>query len=133
MKLFKTSSLIFLIIFLIGCQPVIKKGIEPVNPNATKEARELLSYLYSLKGKNILSGQHNYGNELLRSRDSVKYITGNFPAIWGSDMLPLGHGENDTGQEVVNEAIRQHERGSIITLMYHQSLLTMIAWALHEV
>jgi mannan endo-1,4-beta-mannosidase len=120
MEHFKTSSLIFLILFIIGCQPGIQKSFEPVNPNATKEARELLGYLYSLKGKNILSGQHNYGNELLRSSDSVKHITGTFPAIWGSDMLPLGHVDRDTGQDVVDEAIRQHEKGSIITLMYHQ-------------
>jgi len=94
--------------------------ISPVNPNATKEARELLSYLYSIEHISILSGQHNYGNELRRSTDSVRSITGVYPAIWGSDMLPLGNGDHDTGQDVVDEAIRQYEKGSIITLMYHQ-------------
>lgn len=107
------------IILFISCNKSTNNEYDPVNPSATKEAKELLAYLYSLKGKNILSGQHNYGNELLRSTDSVKAITGKLPAIWGSDMLPLGKLDG-TMQDVVDEAIRQHEKGSIITLMYHQ-------------
>ena len=87
----------------------------PVNKNATKEARELLEYLYQIKGKKILSGQHNYAHELLRSTDSVIAITGKTPVIWGSDFL-----EADKRQEVVDEAIRQYKSGSIVTLMYHQ-------------
>jgi len=107
------------IIILLSCSKTPKIGYDPVNPNASKEAKELLSYLYSIKGKNTLSGQHNYGNELLRSTDSVKTITGSLPAMWGSDMLPLGKLDG-TLQDVVDEATRQHEKGSIITLMYHQ-------------
>ncbi len=115
----KNIHLFFLAIVIVSCNAKPEHP-RPVNPNATKEARELLSYLYSIEGTSILSGQHNYGNELLRSTDSVKSITGVYPAIWGSDMLPLGKGERDTGQEVVDEAIHQYEKGSIITLMYHQ-------------
>jgi len=108
-----------LILGIFSCGQKKELGFDPVNPNATPEAKALLKYLYSLEGKNTLSGQHNYGNELIRSTDTVKQITGKLPAIWGSDMLPLGklHG---TMQDVVDEAIRQHEKGSIITLMYHQ-------------
>jgi mannan endo-1,4-beta-mannosidase len=108
---------VLFLFIIISCTS--QKMIDPVNPNATKEARELLDYLYSLKGKYILSGQHNYGNELLRSTDSVKSITGKLPAIWGSDMLPLGK-SGKTEQDVIDEAIRQYHSGSIITLMYHQ-------------
>lgn len=108
----------YLFIFIIiSCTS--QKMIEPVNPNTSREARDLLHFLYSVKGNKILSGQHNYGNELLRSTDSVESITGKLPAIWGSDMLPLQKGDL-TMQDVVDEAIRQHEKGSIITLMYHQ-------------
>ncbi|MDZ7606721.1 MAG: glycosyl hydrolase [Cyclobacteriaceae bacterium] len=113
-----------LFFYLLGALTIVSckntsTEISPVNPNATKEARELLHHLYSIDGEFILSGQHNYGNELLRSTDSVKSITGELPAIWGSDMLPLRNGDQ-TMQDVVDEAIRQHEMGSIITLMYHQ-------------
>ena len=36
-----------------------KTSREPVNPNASPEARKLLEYLYHISGNNILSGQHN--------------------------------------------------------------------------
>lgn len=106
-------------LMLMACQEKSETLMPPVNPNASKEARELLAFLYNISGKNTLSGQHNYGNELMRSTDSVIAITGKVPAIWGSDMLPLGK-EDKTGQAVVDEAIRQYNRGCIITLMYHQ-------------
>ena len=32
----------------------------PVNPEASPEATRLLNYLYSLSGKGILAGQHDY-------------------------------------------------------------------------
>ncbi len=103
---------LFCILFLAAC----RNQQSPVNPNATKEAEELLNYLYSIKGEKILSGQHNYSHELLRSTDSVIAITGKTPKIWGSDFL----GTAETRQNLVNEAIRQYKAGSIITLMYHQ-------------
>ena len=32
--------------------------MKPVNENATKEAKELLAYLYETAGKKIITGQH---------------------------------------------------------------------------
>ena len=87
----------------------------PVNKSSTKEAQKLLSYLYQIKGHKILSGQHNYAHERLRSTDSVIAITGKTPVIWGSDFLDANNRQN-----VVDEAIRQYNSGSIVTLMYHQ-------------
>ena len=85
----------------------------PVNKNATPEAKALLKYLYHLQGKNILSGQHNYGHEFMRSSDSIKSYTGKYPAIWGCDFAGVDR------QKLVEEAIRQNNSGSIVTLMYH--------------
>lgn len=119
MKKIIPLGLLLVLVTLFSCQSEENNITKPVNPNATKESRDLLAFLYSIKGEKILSGQHNYGNELLRSTDTVKSITGKIPAIWGSDMLPLQKGDL-TMQDVVDEAIRQHEKGSIITLMYHQ-------------
>ncbi len=104
-------TLLFLSVFIFSCT----KAPTPVNPNASKEVHKLLNYLYQIKGKEILSGQHNYANELLRSTDSVIAITGKTPVVWGSDFLG-----NSTRQDVVDEAIRQYKKGSIVTLMYHQ-------------
>src|ERR1035441_2794565 len=33
---------------------------DPVNPNATPEAKALLKYLYSISGNHTLIGQHNF-------------------------------------------------------------------------
>src|SRR6056297_2850878 len=97
------------LLFISSC----KNAPQPVNPNATPEAVELLRYLYSVSGENILSGQHNYGHELTRSSDSIIAITGKTPAIWGSDISSMS-------EKLFEEAQRQHREGVIITLMYHQ-------------
>jgi len=86
---------------------------QPVNPNTTPEAKELLTYLYSISGEKILSGQHNYGHELTNSTDSIIAITGKTPSVWGTDISNLS-------DELFAEAERQYRNGSIITLMYHQ-------------
>lgn len=119
MKKIIPLGLLLVLVTLFSCHSEENNTTKPVNSHATKESRDLLAYLYSIKREKILSGQHNYGNELLRSTDTVKSITGKLPAIWGSDMLPLQKGDL-TMQDVIDEAIRQHEKGSIITLMYHQ-------------
>lgn len=110
----KQISLLLITLFFFTS--AISQSYKPVNTNATKEAKELLEYLYSLKGKYILSGQHNYSHELLRSTDSVKTITGKLPVVWGTDFL----GNEKTRRDLVDESIRQYRKGSIVTLMYHQ-------------
>ncbi len=108
----KTFVLLASALLLFGsCQT--EQKIEPVNPEASPEARELLDYLYSLKGKATISGQHNYPHELLRSSDSIESVTGKRPALWGSDISSLS-------DDLAQEAIRQYKNGAIITLMYHQ-------------
>ncbi len=86
---------------------------KPVNPNITPEASELLQYLYSIRGKQTLSGQHNYPHELTRSTDSVIAITGKTPVVWGTDISSLD-------DALLEEAKKQYASGSVITLMYHQ-------------
>ncbi|MDQ2752796.1 MAG: glycoside hydrolase family 26 protein [Bacteroidota bacterium] len=86
----------------------------PVNKNASPEAKELLNFFYSISGKQIISGQHGD----VRFLDTVKSITGKYPALWGSDFI--WHGAKDAGQNVVNEAMQKYKEGYIITLMWHQ-------------
>jgi len=90
---------------------------EPVNKNATIEAKNLLSYIYGLEGK-ILSGQHCYSHETDKFYDKVNEITGKYPAIWGSDFY-WSNGEVDPGYNLVKEVIEKYKDGAIITLMWH--------------
>ncbi|GAB4411901.1 MAG: hypothetical protein OHK0039_17430 [Bacteroidia bacterium] len=91
----------------------------PVDPKATREARQLLKYLYQQRGQAIISGHHNYNSNLNAYSDRVHEICGEYPAIWGSDFSHLGQGKLGKAQAATDEAIRKHRDGYIITLMWH--------------
>jgi len=95
---------------------------EPVNPNATREARELLNKICSISGKYIFSGQHNFPNHMSKHSDAMAEAAGKYPTVWGSDFGFTGGSDKDSieGRDgIVREARRQNALGSIITLMWH--------------
>lgn len=123
-----------------------EQGFRPVNPRATPEARQLLSFLYSLQGKYTLTGQHNFASDLARYDRVVHEITGKYPALWGADFSFMAQGDNAARFQhcgpmnltapfgpcevngltkealrrgLVDEAIRKHAEGRLITLMWH--------------
>ena len=60
--------------------------MKPVNENATKEANELLAYLYETAGKKIITGQHTQTNPM----EEIAYIhekTGAYPKLQGFELL----------------------------------------------
>lgn len=94
----------------------------PVDPQATPEARALLKYLCDISGNHILSGQHNYPN--VRDRNSqfaARYI-GKAPVVFSTDW---GHADESSTDsylarpDIVAEAIRQHQRGALVTICWH--------------
>lgn len=87
----------------------------PVNPNATQEAKTLLNYIAHLDGK-LLSGQHSYNHNPAQYYDVVSEITGKKPAIWGADLYWSSTNPEDM---VIDEAIKKHEEGAIVTIMWH--------------
>ena len=62
-----------------------EKGIKPVNPNATQEARKLIKFLYQVQGRYILSGQHNFIATGSKYTEIIKEKTGKTPIVWGSE------------------------------------------------
>jgi len=112
----KKYIVLFLCLFaVVGASA---QSFEPVNKNASPEAKKLLAYLYSIKGKYIISGQHNFNTQLNTYSDSAYAKTGKYPALWGSDFI--WDWKTDRGQDVVNEAIKKWHDGYIVTLMWHQ-------------
>ncbi len=109
------------LILVVGTADLLKAG-DPVNPNATPEARALLDLFYRISGKYTLTGQHNYPNTKDRNtRFAAEYI-GQTPAIWSTDMGFAEDGNSDSylaRPDIVREAIRQHNKGSIITICWH--------------
>ncbi len=95
---------------------------EPVNSNATPEARALLKTLCDLSGKGILTGHHNFPNNLSQHSDKIFEITGKYPALWGSDFGFLDGEDKDSiihRDRMIEEAKKQAAAGSIITLCWH--------------
>lgn len=113
---FKRFLFFFAILF---CSLQINAQIYvPVNPNASAGVKKTLQFLYSIKGKYILSGQQNYNSDPNLFSDSAKNITGKYPAIWGSDFINWG--DKDLGPQIVAEAIRKSRDGYLVTLMWHE-------------
>lgn len=111
------KKLCFAFLLITYCQ-VMAQRFEPVNRNATPEARKLLNFLYDNKGKSIITGQHNYNHELNTYSESAKSMTGKYPALWGTDFI--WNGLNDPGQQIVDEAIKKWKDGYLVTLMWHE-------------
>lgn len=110
------KTLIFLagILFLLtSCN---QKFPEPVNPDTSPEARDLLEMFYETQGTRTLSGQHNYARRqsLHRSTDTVIARTGETPVIWGSDF-----GIPQMRNRMLEAAEKEYRKGHIITLMWH--------------
>jgi mannan endo-1,4-beta-mannosidase len=98
------------------------KSVKSVTPNASPEAKALLKLIYSISGKYTLTGQHNYPNTKDRnSRFATKYI-GKTPAVWSTDWGFAEDGDTDSylaRPDIVEEAKRQHQLGSLVTICWH--------------
>jgi len=96
--------------------------IAPVTPNASPEAVALLTYIQSLSGRHILSGQHNYPASGDRNTQFAADYVGETPVIWSQDFGFARDGDKDSylsRPDIIREAIRQHHKGAIVTLCWH--------------
>lgn len=113
--------LISLMAIFISCSEKSTKKLS-INKNSSAEVEQLLTFLYEIEGKFTLSGHHNYKHSPVEFSDSVKMITGSRPVIWGSDFS-FGYRSqfhvDSTRQVMIDTAISMHEKGHIITLMWH--------------
>jgi len=94
----------------------------PVTPDASPEAVQLLQFLYDISGKQTLIGQHAAPLVGTTQLGRVFKATNHYPAIFGQDCGFSAPGMWDGinyRQRLVDEAIRRHEEGFIIVLMWH--------------
>ncbi len=105
--------------------------MKPVNPNATKEAKNLLNYLYEVAGKGIITGQHTQTNPM----EEISYIrekTGYVPKLQGFELLAYSPNINyedaskecltevEENKETVETAIKwAKETKGIVTICFH--------------
>jgi mannan endo-1,4-beta-mannosidase len=120
---FPAAGLAVLLFALVGpASRAAGAGIEPVTPDASPEARALLETLSAISGKYILTGQHNYPNVKSRNSQFAARYLGKTPVIFGSDWGHAEAGNSDSylaRPDIVQEAIRQHRLGAIVTLCWH--------------
>lgn len=95
---------------------------EPVTPDASQEVVDLLEFVYQISGKYTMTGQHCqplYKDILI---ERINDLTGNYPAVFGQDFgfsPPNSLDGINFRQRIVDDAIAWHDKGSIITLMWH--------------
>ena len=87
-------------------------GVSPVDPQATPQAKNLLCYLYSIYGKNVLSGQQE--TSWSNPAGDISFYTSNVgkaPAILGGDYLyPSG---------TTSRALAYWNAGGLTMIRYH--------------
>jgi mannan endo-1,4-beta-mannosidase len=99
-----------------------RTDMRPVSPDASPEARALLEMLYGISGHYTLTGQHNYPNTKNRNSEFAAKYTGKTPAIFSSDWGHAKAGNSDSylaRPDIVQEAIRQHQTGALVTMCWH--------------
>ena len=102
--------------------PAMAGNTDPVTPKASPEAKALLELMYSLSGQYTLTGQHNYPNTRDRNSQFAAKYSGECPAVWSTDMGFAEDGDTDSylaRPDIVDEAIHQHQKGSIVTICWH--------------
>jgi len=121
MKLFLTSRFLF-VLAIIAIINISAMAVDPVTPNASPEAKALLKYIYSISGKYTLSGQHNFPASGEKNTLFAADYIGKTPAVWSQDFGFAADGDKDSylsRPAIIQEAIRQHKKGAIITLCWH--------------
>lgn len=91
----------------------------PANPDLCPEARELLTYLQNIYGKQTLAAINGLKNEGL-----IESSCGKAPAMTGFDLSgwtspPWAHNHNMVVQRALNEVKTWHKRGGIVTMQCH--------------
>ena len=95
---------------------------QPVNPNATPEAKELLKLIYDQQGKGTLCGQHSYPLFSDIYMERANHQCGAYPVVFGQDFGYSKPGSLDGinfRQRSIDNAIKWHAKGAIITFMWH--------------
>src|SRR5580704_16841131 len=68
-----------------GVSTAQENSMNPVTPNASPHAKALLKFFYSISGKYILTGQHNYPNVKGKNAEFAAEYIGKTPVVYSTD------------------------------------------------
>ncbi|WP_054938986.1 glycosyl hydrolase [Paenibacillus ihuae] len=98
----------------------------PINPNASQEAADLLTYLSNLSGNGMISGQHDYLESPDEFNNKLKKATGQSAVLHGYELGAINNQSESAikrqRKAVVNSAIKWHKGGGIVAMTFHQNL-----------
>lgn len=98
-------------------------GVQPVSPNASQQAKNLLCYLYSVYGNHVLSGQQE--TSWSNPAGDISWYTSNgmkYPAILGGDFLYSDGGGATSETSTTSRAINYWKAGGITMIRYHMGM-----------
>ena len=92
-----------------------------INPNATDEAKRLMSFLVDMYGKKILSGQYCDDGAFGKEMQVIQNVTGKQPAILGMDLMDYNGVNQAHGSslKLPKKVAAYWERNGIVTLCWH--------------
>ncbi len=96
--------------------------MKPVTPTPLPAAAELLSLLHGIRGRFVLSGQHNQPMHGSAWTERITALTGSEPAVWGGEIGFSAAGTLDGVDRrpaTIAEAVRAHGRGAVIVITWH--------------
>ncbi|MGG4218403.1 glycosyl hydrolase [Paenibacillus jamilae] len=101
-------------------------SLQPVNSDASTQARELYNYLLSISGKKTVTGQHDYLESPDELSNKIQKISQAYVGLHGYEMGAIS-GQSDTVEaaqrkNVVDSAIRWSRSGGIVTMTFHEAL-----------
>lgn len=101
-------------------------SLQPVNSDASTQARELYNYLLSISGKKTVTGQHDYLESPDELSNKVQKISQAYVGLHGYEMGAIS-GQSDATEaaqrkNVVDSAIRWSRAGGIVTMTFHEAL-----------
>ena len=84
MNISKLIVSLFLGVLIGSCSMTEQPGL--VNPDASKKAVNLYSFIQEIQGNYTLTGQHNFINSGSKYSGRFEKITGKHAIVWGSDF-----------------------------------------------
>lgn len=102
----------------------------PINPNASKEVKDLLNYFESIQGNGILTGQHTQTIEQ-KELSHIEQKTGKLPTVCGFELLAYSPNiryetcdevclkEVYENRDTLKKAYEWAARGGIVTFTWH--------------
>jgi len=98
----------------------------PANPDASDEAADTLNYLYTISGRGIISGQHDYLESPDEWSEKIRRLTGQHAGMHGYELGAIMKQSRLTIEKqrlaVVDSAIAWSRSGGLVTMTFHQSV-----------